>query len=47
MVQLKAAVDDLINEDLKFLEEKYVKVYYNSDLKLIGIVWDGMFNKDQ
>lgn len=47
MEQIKASVDDLINEELKFLEEKYVKVYYNPELKLIGIVWDGIFNKDQ
>ncbi|QSE97859.1 hypothetical protein [Fulvivirga lutea] len=47
MEQVKYSVDQLINEDNKFLEEKYVKAYYNAEMNLIGIVWEGIFNKDQ
>lgn len=47
MEQLKIGIEELINEDTKILEEKYVKAYYHPELKLVGIVWDGIFNKDQ
>ena len=47
MEQIKASIEDLVNEDFKIKEEKYVKAYYSPQLKILGIVWDGIFNKDQ
>lgn len=40
-------IDQLINSDNLIFEENYVKAYYDSTLKVIGIVWDGVFTKDQ
>jgi hypothetical protein len=40
-------VDQLINTENQFIEEKYVKAYYSEALQIVAIVWDGMFTKDQ
>jgi hypothetical protein len=44
---IKPLVSDLINESNKIVSEKYVTAYYSRDLKVVGIIWDGVFTKDE
>lgn len=43
----QVSIDELINADNLIFEEKYVKAYYSPTLQVMGIVWDGVFSKEQ
>ncbi|NMM47347.1 hypothetical protein [Marinigracilibium pacificum] len=40
-------IEFFLNEDNVIFKEKYVTTFYSEELKLVGIVWDGIFNKDE
>ncbi|GAA0894168.1 hypothetical protein GCM10009122_38480 [Fulvivirga kasyanovii] len=40
-------IDALVNENNIIINEKYAKVYFSEQLKVLGIVWDGVFTTDQ
>lgn len=40
-------IDELINKDNIIIDEKYAKVYYSKSLQVAGVVWDGIFTKEQ
>ncbi|MTI20805.1 hypothetical protein E1176_07220 [Fulvivirga sp. RKSG066] len=44
---MQVGIDELIHDDRLIKEEKYVKAYYSPTLKLLGIVWQGNFTKEQ
>ncbi|NMM47348.1 hypothetical protein [Marinigracilibium pacificum] len=39
-------IDDLITKENIVFEKKFVTGYYSSELKLFGIVWDGIFKTE-
>lgn len=41
------SIDQLVSEDKVIFKEKYVTAYYSPELKIIGLVWDGLFSKEQ
>lgn len=43
----KPLISDLIKDSNKIISEKYVDAYYSRDLKVVGIVWNGVFTKEQ
>lgn len=45
--ETKPLADQLISEETVIFKEKYVTAYYSPELKIMGLVWDGIFNKDQ
>jgi hypothetical protein len=40
-------IEDLLKEENIIVTEKYVKGYYSSKMKITGVVWDGVFTKEQ
>lgn len=40
-------IEALINDKNLIITEKYVKAYYSGSLKVMGIVWDGIFTKEE
>lgn len=42
-----ATTTELIREDNMIINEKYVTAYYSKSLKVVGVVWDGIFTKEQ
>jgi hypothetical protein len=40
-------IEDLLKEENIIVTEKYVKGYYSSKMKIVGVVWDGIFTKEQ
>jgi SpoIIAA-like len=42
----KPTVSDFINEGNILFKEKFVDTYYSAELRLIGIVWKGLFTKE-
>ncbi|ELR71205.1 hypothetical protein C900_03009 [Fulvivirga imtechensis AK7] len=42
-----ATIEKLINEGNIIIEEKYARAYYSRSLKVVGVVWDGIFTKEQ
>lgn len=43
----EVTIEELVNTDNIILEEKYAKAYYAPSLKVMGVVWDGIFTKEQ
>jgi hypothetical protein len=46
MTSNKPAVNDFLNESNILFKEKFVDTYYSAELRLIGIVWKGLFTKE-
>jgi SpoIIAA-like len=42
----RPTINDFIDEKNILFREKFVTTYYSAQLKLIGIVWNGLFTKE-
>jgi hypothetical protein len=43
----KPTISDFLNEGNTLFKEKFVDTYYSAHLKLVGVVWKGLFTKEE